>query len=290
MLSKRTLKLNTGQEIPAIGLGTYESKTEKETKIAVLKALEVGYTHIDCAWVYGNEREIGEALREAKVPRSNLFLVSKLWNTHHRPELVEKALDQTLSDLGVSYLDLYLMHSPLAFIPSEKAIPKDESGVAILDDVDFVDTWIAMEKLLKTGKVKAIGVSNFNLPRLKRLLEHSSIVPAVNQIEAHPLLLQEEVFEFCKEQGIHITAFSPLGGQFQNKSTISRVIDEPLGIQRGQSVIPKSSHLKRIEENFQLDELPEEDFHALSRLGSKRTKRFVGFREFFGHGLFEDDN
>ncbi|KAK2879975.1 hypothetical protein FQN49_000701 [Arthroderma sp. PD_2] len=171
MASKVTFTLNSGYKIPAVGLGTWQSKPHEVEK-AVEVALKAGYRHIDGAFAYKNEAEVGLGLKNSGVPREEVFLTSKLWNTQHRPEIVEAACDKTIRDLGVSYLDLYLVHWPVAFIPGDVPLPKDpETGQLQLDtQVTMKDTWKAMEALVKKGKVRSIGVSNFSKERIEDLL------------------------------------------------------------------------------------------------------------------------
>jgi glycerol 2-dehydrogenase (NADP+) len=196
-------------------------------------ALSVGYRHIDAAYSYGNEDEVGLGLKkafESGLKREDVFVTTKLWSTHHRR--VQENLDMSLKKLGLDYIDLYLMHWPVAMNPNGKFSLPQETSQNILKpyegnhplfpvttdgsrDVDFdrhhVDTYLDMEKLLATGKVKAIGVANYSVKYLEELLARAFVVPAVNQIENHPLLPQQDVSDFCKAKGIHITAYSPLG-------------------------------------------------------------------------------
>jgi glycerol 2-dehydrogenase (NADP+) len=181
----------------------------------VLHALSVGYRHIDCAHVYQNEEEVGAGLKEgfdSGIKRSDVFITTKLWCTYH--DRVEENLDLSLQALGLDYVDLYLMHWPLAMNPAgnHRLFPKHPDGSRdLLLDWPHVQTYKNMEKLLKTGKVKAIGVSNYSKKYLEELLPQVDVVPAVNQIENHPMLPQQDVVDFCKEKGIVITAYSPLG-------------------------------------------------------------------------------
>jgi len=184
MALNRSFTLNTGAKIPAVGFGTWQAAPH-EVEDAVEIALKAGYRHLDCAAIYRNETEVGLGIKKSGVPREDMFITTKLWNSKHDPKDVEPALDQSLKDLGVDYVDLYLMHWPVAFAPGDRFFPLDDKGVFKLSDIHFNETWKAMEALLKTGKTRAIGVSNFNIRRLKELLSSSKVVPAVNQVEAH---------------------------------------------------------------------------------------------------------
>lgn len=214
-MSDTTFTLNTGAKIPAIGLGTWQSDPG-QVSAAVEHALKHGYKHIDAAYVYGNENEVGEGLKKAidagVVKREDVFITTKLWCTKHRDP--EEALDEGLKKLGLDYVDLYLMHWP---VPMNKSgnhplFPKLEDGSRDLDkEWSHIKTWKEMEKLVKTGKTKAIGISNYSIKFLDELLPHVEIVPAVNQIENHPYLPQQDIVDYCREKGILIEAYSPLG-------------------------------------------------------------------------------
>ena len=193
-------KLSSGQSIPSIGLGTCEFHIRNnvgraqptQVKTAVLKALDLGYRHLDCAYVYENEKEIGEALKETCVPRDQIFITSKLWNTFHQPELVRKGCLQTLGDLDIPQLDLYLMHWPLAFVNdgTGDSVKDPVTGVSQVDTtVSLMDTWRAMEALVDEGLVKSIGVSNFNIPKLQGILKQARIQPVMNQVSAIAFLI-----------------------------------------------------------------------------------------------------
>ncbi|KAF9004813.1 Aldo keto reductase [Cyathus striatus] len=200
MPASSTVKLNTGAEMPTVGLGTWKSQPGAVEK-AVEVALKVGYKHIDTAAAYGNEAEVGHGIKASGVPRESFFLTTKLNNPDHTH--AAEALDDSLKKLETSYLDLWLMHWPAPMTPEYKA---DKS-------VDWLDTWKSMEKLFKENpsKLKAIGVSNFSVEYLERLLKVVEVVPAVNQIELHPSCPQQDVVDYCRERGIVVTAYSPLG-------------------------------------------------------------------------------
>lgn len=228
------IPLNTGATIPALGLGTWQS-APGEVKKAVVHAIESGYRHIDCAFCYQNEDEVGEALQDVIsrgiVKREDLFITSKLWCTFHTR--AEEGLQKSLDMLKTPYVDLYLMHWPVPMNPKGKSnvfrqdenktnksagnhplFPKHEDGSRDIDtSITHQDTWKNLEKLIQShpDKVKAIGVANYSVKYMEKLLKIATIVPAVNQIENHPLCPQQEVVDFCKEKGIHITAYSPLG-------------------------------------------------------------------------------
>ncbi|KAE9988007.1 hypothetical protein EG328_000951 [Venturia inaequalis] len=256
------LPLNTGAEIPALGLGTWQSNPG-EVSAAVYHAIKVGYRHIDCAYVYGNEAEVGEgikkALDEGLVKREDLFVVTKLWCTFHGR--VEEGLRKSLEGLGLEYVDLYLMHwpVPMSATGNHPLFPKLPSGARDLDTSQtYIDTYKSLEALLPSGLTKAIGVANLSVPFLQRLLAETSVVPAANQIENHPFLPQQEIVDFCREKGIHVTAYSPLG------------------MARGSSVLAKSVTPSRIEENKNLIALDAEDMAALADISkTKGLKRFV---------------
>ncbi|KAJ9494747.1 H/ACA snoRNP pseudouridylase subunit [Exophiala xenobiotica] len=286
------LKLNTGASIPALGLGTWQSP-EGQVQAAVAHAIKSGYRHIDCAYVYGNEKEVGEGIKEglkaAGISRSELFITTKLWCTYHTR--VEQNLDISLGLLGLDYVDLYLMHWPIAMNPNgnHEKFPKLPDGSRdLIRDRSHVDTYKDMQKLLDTGKVKAIGVCNYSKRFLEELVPNVDVVPAVNQIENHPLLPQQEIVDYCNEKGIHITAYSPLGSTgspmmkdphvvklAEEKGTTPGCILLSYHIARGSSVLAKSVTPSRIEENKHIVKLSDADLASLAEISQKGVTRFV---------------
>jgi diketogulonate reductase-like aldo/keto reductase len=234
------VKLNNGVEMPIFGLGTYLTRRGNETREAVLHALEAGYRHIDTAKIYGNERDIGEAITKSDVPREDVFITTKLWNSDHGYDRTLAACEKSLTTLGLAYIDLYLIHWPVEGLRNE--------------------TWKAMERLLKEEKCRAIGVSNYMIWHLEELLKKSSTVPAVNQVEFHPYLYQRDLLEFCQSHNIQLESYSPLtkGERLNDPKLVviaSRYSKSPAQVlirwvlQRGIVVIPKSSRRQRIYEN-----------------------------------------
>ncbi|KAJ9579563.1 hypothetical protein L9F63_004748 [Diploptera punctata] len=265
-----SLKLNNGYSIPIFGLGTWKSKPG-EVAQAVRDSIDAGYRHFDCAFVYGNEKEVGEGIRdkikEGTVKRSDLFITSKLWNTFHLPELVVPACKKTLENLGLDYLDLYLIHWPMAY----KLFPRVSEGKFAYSDADYVDTWPEMEKLVDMGLVRSIGVSNFSSKQIERVLAIARIKPVTNQVECNPYLNQKKLQEFCKKKDILLTGYSPLGSPDSPflKPDVPKLLEDPklkkvaekykksiaqvvlrYLVQRDVITIPKSVSKERISQNI----------------------------------------
>lgn len=237
------ITLHNGVQMPQLGFGVFKVKNGEETVESVKKAIEVGYRAIDTAAFYDNEEGVGQAIRESGVAREELFITSKVWNSDQGYDSTLQAFEKSLENLGVDYLDLYLIHWP----------GKDK----------YLETWKALEKLYHDGKVKAIGVSNFQVHHLENLIANSEIKPVVNQVELHPLLIQTEIRDYCKKHDIKVEAWGPLGqGNLINEPTINHIAKKHgkssaqvlirWHLQHGIVVIPKSITPSRIEENMQV--------------------------------------
>lgn len=282
------LILRTGASIPLVGLGTWKSAPDEAGQAVEHALTKSGYRHIDCAPIYGNEKEIGEAFGkvfgEGSLRRADVFVTSKLWDTEHAREDVRVACEATLRDLGLDYLDLYLMHWGIA--EPKGGHTYDESGHLVVEKVSIRETWEAMEELVGAGLVKAIGVANFTAPLLLDLFSYAKVQPAVNQIELHPYLQQTRLVEFCQRLGVVVTAYSPLARPGYEEMS-ERLVDEEVirtiasahgktpaqvllrwGIQRNTIVIPKSTRPERIKENIGIFdfELSEGDMREIAKL------------------------
>ncbi len=301
------------EKMPAVGLGIWKIDRE-DTAQAVYEAIEVGYRHIDSACDYGNEREAGEgiakAIADGLCTREELWITSKLWNTYHRREHVRPACEKSLEDLGLEYLDLYLVHFPISlkYVPIDERYPPEwfadpdaPNPVMEPDPVPLHETWAGMEELVTAGLVKQIGVCNYNSGLLIDLMAYSSIKPTMLQIESHPFLTQEKLIRLAGDFGVAVTAFSPLGAlsyveldMATNADTVltaaavtaaaERVGRTPAqvvlrwGVQRGTSIIPKTTKKERLVENLALFdfELTDDEMAAISALNQDRRFNDTG--------------
>ncbi len=256
------ITLNNGRSIPQLGFGVFQIEP-KDTAEAVSTALKAGYRHIDTAEMYGNEREVGEAVAKSGLDRADIFVTSKLSNDAHLPEDARLAFELSLQELGFDYVDLFLIHWPL---------PTRYDG-------DFVSTWKTLEEFYRDGRARSIGVSNFQPHHLRRLHENTEVPPAVNQIEVHPFLTQDEVRGFCAEHGIAVEAWSPIGQGLELDDPTIVSIAQRVGktpaqvilrwhIQRGDIIFPKSVTPSRVKENFDIFdfELADGDVAEISAL------------------------
>lgn len=293
----KTQQLGSGTEMPALGLGTWKSPADDVYR-AVRTAVDVGYRHIDCAAVYGNEEAVGRALTDAfkagHAPRDKVWVTSKLWNDSHAPERVGPALEESLRKLQLEFLDLYLIHWPVGLRRGAPFPPRPEDFVPF-PELDLESTWSAMLELRDKGLAREVGVSNFSKQKIERLREATGRAPAVNQIELHPYLQQNALVDACRELGVAVTAYSPLGSpdsaaMFGRKDDVLLVAHPAIGaiatehgatpgqvliawgLARGTSVIPKSTHPARIAENWSAQEvtLTPANLKAIEALDAKR--------------------
>lgn len=263
----KSFKLNNGIDIPAIGFGTWQIPEGEEAYQAVKEALATGYTHIDTAAIYGNEKSVGRAIKDSDIDRNTLFITTKLWNTERGYDKTIAAFEKSLTNLGLDYLDLYLIHWPANETQSE--------DWAVIN----ADTWKAFEYLYKQGKVRAIGVSNFPKEYLAKLLETATIVPSVNQIEYHPGYLQQDTVDLCKSNGILVQAWSPLGSGriLQDETLIALAAQKATSVgqicikfalSQGILPLPKSTNPANIKRNLDIGnfELTKEDISTIREL------------------------
>jgi aldehyde reductase len=288
------IPLNHGAgQMPALGFGTLIPDSAV-TITATRDALEAGFRHFDCAERYRNEREVGTALQAGTaatgIAREEIFVTTKLWNSNHRPERVEPAFQASLERLGLQYLDLYLIHTPFAFQPGDEQDPRDPNGNVVYDHgVTLLETWRAMESLMEHGKCRAIGLSDISLDELKPIYEAARIKPAVVQVEAHPYLPETELLEFCKEKGIVLLAFAPLGhgmkpGLLEDPVILAiaaRVGKTPAqvllawAVQRGTALLTTPKSAARARENFDIASLPEDALDEINRIQTRQRLNAV---------------
>ena len=316
----QSIDMKWGARFPTVGFGFW--KVDKDKTAAVCRsAIEVGYRHLDCACDYGNEVEVGQGIAKAidngLCEREDLWVTSKLWNTYHATQHVRQACEKTLDDLGLDYLDLYLIHFPIAqrFVPFKTAYPPGwffnaNAPNPVVEEarVPVHETWEAMEDLAKSGLVRNIGICNFGTSQLRDLLSYAKIRPAVLQVETHPYLTQEKLLRYCQQEKIAYTAFSPLGAQSyfslgmanakeavmanpvvtKIAKAVGKTVAQVLlrwGVQRGTAVIPKTSSRDRMVENLDIFgfELTQDQMDAISILDQGRRFNDPGY---FGEAAF----
>lgn len=286
------IPLNHGSgALPAVGFGTL-IPDPLVTKQAVKAALETGFRHFDCAERYRNEEAVGEAMQEAfragVIKREEVFVTTKLWNTNHRPERVRPAFDGSRRRLQIDYVDCYVIHTPFAFRPGDEQDPRDEHGQVIYDsELTLAETWRALEDLVDSGQCKSIGLGDVSLEKLQEIVAVSRIKPAVVQVESHPYLPEWELLDFCREHGIIVQAFAPLGHAMEPK-----IVDDPViksiaqrihktpaqvalawAVQRGTAFLTTSTSPGHIRENFEISALPEDAMREI-RENIKTNIRF----------------
>ncbi|OQU97572.1 hypothetical protein CLAIMM_03485 isoform 2 [Cladophialophora immunda] len=323
-------------QIPSVGFGTWGGGNPAWCKAATLTALKQGYRHLDCAWMYGVDEEVGAAIRESGIPRSELFITTKFWPHFSAPENLELCLDQSLKRMGVDYVDLLLAHWPVAFKPISREalenannrayVSKSEKGILVEPGTDkavidwehttnniatqadqkgsYVPTWQAMQRLVSTGKTRAVGVSNFSISEVKEILPYAQDVPiSCNQVEVHPWLPNNELIAFMKEHGILVTCYSPFAGQKADGETLLKdptvkklaekngmdvgQLLQSWAVQRGTVPLGKSQTEARIKSNLAVRELSPEDMKGLDALEIPNGKgRTISYSEEWGVNLF----
>jgi diketogulonate reductase-like aldo/keto reductase len=286
------IPLNNGSgAIPALGFGTL-IPDPVATRVATRAALEAGFRLLDTAERYRTEKEVGEAIqevfKEGKVTREDVFVVTKLWNTNHRPERVKPAFEASLQKLQLEFVDLYLIHTPFAFQPGDEQDPRDTNGMVIYDKgVTLLDTWRALEALVDEGKCKAIGLSDVNLEQTKEIFDTARIKPAVVHVESHPYLPEWDLLNYCKKNGIVLQAFAALGHSMEPRlledpviTAIARRVNKTpaqvvlaWAIQRGTALLTTSKTPSRIKENFDISAIPDDAMREITE-GIKTQIRF----------------
>lgn len=313
---ERFIKLNDGNSIPVIGLGTFQGNYDYTSVHdivvkSVKTAIDLGYRHFDTSFIYDTEAAIGEAVRdkihEGVVQRDALFIVTKLWSNSHGKENVVPALRESLKKLNLDYVDMFLIHWPVAFKSGNELFPKDDKGQIILnDEVDFTDTWQGMIECKRLGLARSIGISNFNQKQIKRLVDSTDVCPSLIQIEVNPFLSNAKIVRLCQQLGITVACYSPLGkpgrpwktdsdpfistdvtlneiAKAHTKTPIQAALRYLL--QKGLVVIPKSSSYDHIKENIDIFgfQLTDEEMKSIDENCCSRNFRVVYLREMFGH-------
>jgi aldehyde reductase len=293
-LRNRGLPLRGGSAtMPALGFGTLITGAT-ETRNATRTALEAGFRHLDCAERYHNEDSVGEAIRQAiqagLLTRDDLFVTTKLWNNNHRPERVQPAFESSCGRLQLDYIDLYLIHTPFAFQPGDNQDPRDQNDNVIYDnDISLMDTWRAMEKLVNSGKCKAIGLSDVSLEQVQEIFKSARIKPSVVQVESHPYLPQAEILNFCNRNGLVMLAFAPLGhgikpGLLEDRvisAIAQRVNKTPAqvllawAVQRGTAVLTTPKTRDRANENFNISVLPAKAMEEIDAIQKRQRFNLV---------------
>lgn len=291
--------LSSGRQVPIVGLGTWKSEADKVYE-AVKAAIDAGYRHIDCAMAYQNEDQVGRAIeekiKEGVVERKDLWVTSKCWNTFHSKDKVLECCQLSLKKLRLDYLDLYLMHWPFGYQEGGEIFPRNQAGDILFSDVDYIETWKAMEECHKKGLVRDVGLSNFNSEQIMRVLEVAEVKPVMLQVECHPYLNQSELIEFCKKLDIKVTGYSPLGSpdrpwakpgdlSLMEEPTIKEIAQAHgktpaqvlirYQVERGVIVIPKSVTKERIVSNLDVFDfkLNPEEMKTIDELN--RSHRFL---------------
>ncbi|XP_051172018.1 1,5-anhydro-D-fructose reductase-like [Leptopilina boulardi] len=306
------IEFNNGKKMPAIGLGTFQSKPN-EVEEAVKNAIDIGYRCIDTAFFYQNETEIGKAIRakiqDGTIRREDIFVTTKLWNTFHKENQVVPACRESLKNLDLDYVDLYLMHFPIAFKEGDELLPRDSDEKIIATDTDYIETWKGIEECSRLGLAKSIGVSNFNSEQITRLLSAATVKPVNNQVELNININQKRLLEFCKNNNITITSYSPLGRpgttaiygdkgipNFLENSKVIEIAQKynktPAQIalrfilQIGAAIIPKSVTKSRIKENFEIFDFQLTD-NEMKTLESLETgKRLTTLEDLKNHKYY----
>ncbi|TAQ89598.1 hypothetical protein B7494_g2096 [Chlorociboria aeruginascens] len=320
MASNNTrIKLNNGVLIPALGFGTFAKEgVAGKTHAAVVEALAAGYRHLDCAWYYKNEDEVGSGLREfldshPDVKREDIFITTKVWPHLSNPVDVEWSFYNSLENLGTDYVDSFLIHWPLSAEKTEDHEVKiGPDGKYIINDAlteNPQPIWQTLEKLYKAGKTRSIGLSNWTIAGLEAMLQYADIKPSINQVEIHPFFPNTELVEYCNSHDILPVAYSPLGSQGQVPSTGEKPTENSeikaiatkrgmtvaqvliaWGLKRGYAVLPKSSDPERIRSNAELLDISQEDFETINKAAEGRKCRFVNLKDVFGYNLWPEES